>query len=367
MLGSKTRNSLIKKKAANTAFHIRLDSSYANALSAPPDSSYLKSPINVDYPNDYMVSHSLPWKSFLKAPNETEMKILDIKEPSLQVVEYRPFVKKSKPSDYASLLDEASVRRGNRWLAILRPDELSECFAPDMYKKLVNGPVPTDVDRNIKKDITRTFPTQKLFASPDLGVSALYRILSAYAMYDMGIGYSQGLAFIAGFLLLHIDNEEDVFWCVVKIMFSPPYNLRAMYQDDCTPLKVALSTFDQCLATHSPQLYAHLSSQGISAGVYSTQWFVTLFSYRFPLPFVAAAWDSFLTNGLVSVVQTGLAVMDHMKDTLMDKPFEQLMFLLNAPQASMPEEVVANGAKINIISQRYFASLIGESKPSTRR
>lgn len=46
----------------------------------------------------------------------------------------------------------------------------------------------------------------------------LFNVLLAYANYDTQIGYVQGLNYIAAMLLMHIQEEENVFWCLVSIL-----------------------------------------------------------------------------------------------------------------------------------------------------
>ena len=53
----------------------------------------------------------------------------------------------------------------------------------------------------IKKDIPRTFPDQKFFADP-FNLSRFELILKKFAIYFPKVGYTQGLNFLAGYLLL---------------------------------------------------------------------------------------------------------------------------------------------------------------------
>jgi hypothetical protein len=68
-------------------------------------------------------------------------------------------------------------------------------------------------------DLPRTITNCDEFALPaKTGKNRLYNILHAYACLDVEVGYSQGMNFIAGMLLLNIPEEEDAFWCLVSIM-----------------------------------------------------------------------------------------------------------------------------------------------------
>jgi len=56
-------------------------------------------------------------------------------------------------------------------------------------------------DRDIVRDIDRTYPNQELFKEKQ---QALFNVLKAYALHDSEIGYCQGQAFVAGLLLMHV-------------------------------------------------------------------------------------------------------------------------------------------------------------------
>lgn len=55
-------------------------------------------------------------------------------------------------------------------------------------------------------DLGRTFPNHQYFSSPlGPGQLALFNLLKAYSLLDHEVGYCQGLSFVAGVLLLHVN------------------------------------------------------------------------------------------------------------------------------------------------------------------
>ena len=94
----------------------------------------------------------------------------------------------------------------------------------------------TKYDADIEKDLLRTFPKVPQFASsPNVSnnhghhpvnmsfsvishlnesQTRLSRVLSAFAYYDHGIGYMQGMNFIMASIMYHC-NEEVAFWVFV--------------------------------------------------------------------------------------------------------------------------------------------------------
>lgn len=75
--------------------------------------------------------------------------------------------------------------------------------------------------QQIEKDLPRTFPDHSLMrdhgSKTTSGRCALRRILAAYSLHNPGVGYCQGMNFIAGCLLLFM-NEEDAFYCLCTIV-----------------------------------------------------------------------------------------------------------------------------------------------------
>jgi hypothetical protein len=42
--------------------------------------------------------------------------------------------------------------------------------------------------------------------------------LKAYSIYDLEVGYVQGMNVVVAALLYHIKNEEATFWAFVELM-----------------------------------------------------------------------------------------------------------------------------------------------------
>jgi len=262
--------------------------------------------------------------------------------------------------DTEDLLDNGFYNRGLRWIEILKPRELKACVSPDLYHKLSTDKLLSPHEQNILKDINRTFPSHRLFNEPCNGKQRLFNVLKAYSIYDSDVGYSQGMAFLVGFLLLHLSDEEDVFWCFVRMMHSPKYNLRSLYQNaDCLLLKLLLAHFDKLLAEYSPEYFNYLHLQGVDASMYATQWICTLFAYRFEHEFVALVWERFFRHGLTVVFQVGLSLMAHLEETLMKLPFEQLVPVLSR-LPPVPQSVVKRSHKIKISKQLIDTLLLVE-------
>lgn len=133
-------------------------------------------------------------------------------------------------------------------------------------------------------DLGRTFPTQKYFqASLGPGQLSLYNLLKAYSLLDSQVGYCQGLSFIGGVLLMHLE-EKEAYYMLRYLMLE--LGLRRQYLPDMAALQVELYQMARLLRDSHRDLYEHLEENEISPTLYAAPWFLTLFASQFPLGFV---------------------------------------------------------------------------------
>ena len=109
--------------------------------------------------------------------------------------------------------------------------------------------------------------------------------------------------------------EEEAFSLLVRLMHH--YGLRELFIQDMPGLHKHLYQFERLLEDFEPALYCHLHRRGISSHLYATQWFLTLFAYRFPLQLVLRIYDLILSEGLSAVLRFGITLMQKNADTLL--------------------------------------------------
>uniref|UniRef100_A0A8C5I324 Rab-GAP TBC domain-containing protein n=1 Tax=Gouania willdenowi TaxID=441366 RepID=A0A8C5I324_GOUWI len=144
----------------------------------------------------------------------------------------------------------------------------------------------------ITRDIHRTFPAHDYFKESDGdGQDSLYKICKAYSVYDEEIGYCQGQSFLAAVLLLHMP-EEQAFCVLAKIMFE--YGLRNLYKNNFEDLHCKFYTLEKLLQEKLPDLWSHFQELNLEAHMYASQWFLTLFTAKFPLCMVFHITDLLL-------------------------------------------------------------------------
>lgn len=87
------------------------------------------------------------------------------------------------------------------------------------------------------------------------------------------------------------------------------YHLRDLFIQDMPGLHMLLYQFERILEDLEPALYCHLHRRQVTPHLYATQWFLTLFAYRFPLQLVLRIYDLILSEGLEAIIKFGIVLM----------------------------------------------------------
>lgn len=166
----------------------------------------------------------------------------------------------------------------------------------------------TDVaklEKTIRKDLGTRTAFSKYMVSSGLQ-EGLFGVCKAYALYDEAIGYAQGMNFIAMPLLFNM-SEQEAFTLFIRLMSK--YDMRSMFLPEMTGLHLRLYQFERLLEDHEPALAFHLQRRGVAPISYATQWFLTLFAYKFPLQLVQRIYDLILSEGLEAILRFGIVLM----------------------------------------------------------
>ncbi|NXD08582.1 RBG1L protein, partial [Nothocercus nigrocapillus] len=206
----------------------------------------------------------------------------------------------------------------------------------DKYRLLIT--MDSAQESVITRDIHRTFPAHDYFKDTEGdGQESLYKICKAYSVYDEDIGYCQGQSFLAAVLLLHMP-EEQAFCVLVKIMYD--YGLRDLYRNNFEDLHCKFFQLEKLLQEQLPDLYSHFLDLNLEAHMYASQWFLTLFTAKFPLCMVFHIIDLLLCEGLNIIFHVALALLKTSKEDLLQADFEGALkfFRVQLPKRYRAEE-----------------------------
>ncbi|KAF9136817.1 GTPase-activating protein [Mortierella sp. GBA39] len=214
-----------------------------------------------------------------------------------------------------------SALRGLIWqlLAKSKDAQLESTFA-ELLKSTSSH------EKQITRDMTRTFPNHEYFATEGgVGQEALFNVAKAYSLYDPEVGYCQGISFIVGPLLLNMP-EEEAFCMLVRMMQT--YEMRGHYTPDMEKLQLRLYQFEQLMEETVPMVFKHLRNQGIRSTMYASQWFMTVFAYKFPLELVFRVYDILLVEGADALLRFAIALLKMNHDRILSLDFEVLIEFL---------------------------------------
>ncbi|KAL2095194.1 hypothetical protein ACEWY4_009913 [Coilia grayii] len=184
---------------------------------------------------------------------------------------------------------------------------------PAHYSELVEASLGASslATDEIERDLHRSLPDHPAFQS-DTGISALRRVLTAYAYRNPKIGYCQAMNILASVLLLYA-KEEEAFWLLVAVcerMLPDYFNRRII------GALVDQAVFEDLIREHLTQLTEHMTDLTFLSSV-SLSWFLTLFISVLPIESAVNVVDCFFFDGIKAILQLGLATLDYNMDALL--------------------------------------------------
>eukprot|EP00698_Gefionella_okellyi_P010111 TRINITY_DN2603_c0_g1_i2.p1 TRINITY_DN2603_c0_g1~~TRINITY_DN2603_c0_g1_i2.p1 ORF type:complete len:327 (+),score=50.39 TRINITY_DN2603_c0_g1_i2:380-1360(+) len=211
--------------------------------------------------------------------------------------------------------------RGHVWQVMAGSSQLMQAN-PGRYEKLLQAP-PTESDRQIRLDLTRTFPKQIMFMEKHgQGQQSLFNVLKAYAVTDPKVGYCQGMGFITALFLMFMP-EEEAYWLLMQLMNG--YGAVGMFAQGLPTVEMLLFILDKLIQKYLPKLHASFEREGIVTSMYASQWIITGFTYDYPMSFVLRVWDVFLAEGFKALFRVALALLKREEPHMLGLSLEKIM------------------------------------------
>ncbi|XP_046428118.1 TBC1 domain family member 9 isoform X1 [Neodiprion fabricii] len=259
-----------------------------------------------------------PLMTLFKAPLSQEAAIKQEakeKQWELHFAEYGRGITMYRTTDTAKLVLQGvpQTLRGEVWLTFSGAiNEMT--MNAGLYKSLVEQSLGKSCQANeeIERDLHRSLPEHPAFQS-DTGISALRRVLSAYAWRNPQIGYCQAMNIVASVLLIYC-SEEAAFWqlCNVCESLLPDY-----YDRRVVGALVDQGLLEELAAEHLPALHARLQELGLIR-VISLSWFLTIFLSVMPTSSAVNIMDCFFYDGAKVIFQIALTVLEWNHDKLLN-------------------------------------------------
>ncbi|KAK0747537.1 hypothetical protein B0T21DRAFT_278011 [Apiosordaria backusii] len=224
------------------------------------------------------------------------------------------------------------------------------------FTRLQHESSPDDVQ--IDLDVPRTINGHIMFRKRYRGGQRLlFRVLHAISLFFPELGYVQGMAPLAATLLCYFDEER----CFVMLVRMWRYRgLEHLYKPGFAELMGVLEDFENRWLA-GKDVADKLKELAIDATAYGTRWYLTLFNLSIPFPAQLRVWDVFmllgecpppnyeeqqqgekekgkgpglgatgLPKGLDILHATSAALINALRDVLLDSDFENAMKALTA-------------------------------------
>jgi hypothetical protein len=133
------------------------------------------------------------------------------------------------------------------------------------------------------------------------------------------------MSFVAAHIVYYL-NEEDSFWVLVSLIKS--YELGNMYRPGLPLLTTLLYKFDRLIQVYMPNLSLHFQALQVTAVMYASEWFSTIFAYNFDFEVAARIWDVFLVEGVTYLLNLALAILKIAEPELLKLNFEETILYL---------------------------------------
>ncbi|KAL6059305.1 Ankyrin repeat protein [Balamuthia mandrillaris] len=175
-----------------------------------------------------------------------------------------------------------------------------------------SSPYKDQIEQDLKE---QRFPNHSFLSNHD-SKAAIGRVLTAYSLWDLHVGYSKPLMYITAMLLL-VTDEEGAFWLLTKIAQDM---FKDYFSESSVGLLVDQKVMVELLTMKLPHLMQILTREIIDL---SHHWLLHLFIYTLPTEAVFRLWDCIFCEGHSILFSFLCAILRMYEDTLLR---------LNSPQ-----------------------------------
>nr|XP_057925360.1 USP6 N-terminal-like protein isoform X2 [Doryrhamphus excisus] len=217
--------------------------------------------------------------------------------------------------------------RGEVWCLLLDIPKIKE-EKKDFYELKARARGLSPDIRQIDLDVNRTYRDHIMFRDRyDIKQQALFHVLTAYSIYNMEVGYCQGMSQITALLLIYM-NEEDAFWALVKLLSGHKHAMHGFFVPGFPKLLRFQEHHDRIVKKMMPKLKHHLDGQEVLTSLYTMKWFFQCFLDRTPFTLTLRIWDIYILEGERLLPAMSYTVLKLHRKRLMKMSMEDLVEFL---------------------------------------
>ena len=201
------------------------------------------------------------------------------------------------------------------------------------YKKVLEQVQKNQTQKNEKDIISLDVKRTNFLKDKEKNREKIGNILRCLSVCFPDVNYSQGMNFIAAFLLMINEDEEEAFYLFLCLLLTSDYG--NLFMKDLANLKQYFYVFERVLDILLPELYNHLKMNNIKVSFFISPWFITLFTDTYlnienkeNPKILMRIWDFFLFSGCKSILKVGISLLKNFESKIMTYTFEDLLKFL---------------------------------------
>ena len=222
---------------------------------------------------------------------------------------------------------EKNKFNNNIKLSLMKVSSLSKLSPLLLHKKYVDLLLESNnkYDKEIQKDLTRTFPDNLSFKYGNSNYNKLYHLLTVYSQYNPKIGYAQGINFLVAYIIILFDKEEEGFVFLDALMQKFEFEKLLGVNND---LHKKLDNIGMYLKKYCPEIYNYLDSVFLSHEFFTTNWMITLFSNSMEKKYLFIVWDFLIIYGWKFFRYFVVSVLNVYKKNILEEEQNNLTFFM---------------------------------------
>ena len=212
-------------------------------------------------------------------------------------------------------------------ISLMNNSPLSKMSPLLLHKKYIDLLLENNnkYDKEIQKDLTRTFPNNSSFKYGNPNYNKLYHLLTVYSLYNHKIGYAQGINFLAAYIILLFDKEEDAFVFLDALLQKFEFEKLLGLENE---LNNKLNNIGHYLNKHCPEICKFLDTMKLNHEFFTTNWMLTLFSNSMEEKYLFIVWDFLIIYGWKFFRNFVACVLNMYKKNIMEEKQNKLTFLM---------------------------------------
>lgn len=263
-----------------------------------------------------------------KDPNNQRRRAIELEREKKWLKMLQKWPKKISPDQHERWLEDEKLRRRvfkgipNKmrctvWPRLLHIDWWMK-ENPGVYDRMCKlARRFTTEARQVDADVNRQFREHMAYRERfSVKQKSLFNVLTAYSVYNTEVGYCQGMAGVAGILLMYMD-EEEAFWALNVFFTGAKFSMHGLFIEGFPKLTRFLTHHDKLLTRFMPRLKKHFDKNNVDSILYSLKWFFVIFVERVPFSLALRIWDLYLLLGERVMTATAFAILKLHKSRLM--------------------------------------------------